>query len=280
MAASSIVGVPGDCAAKARIRFRAGPTTPRTWRSRTCSGARRSGAPSLTGASRASTPARAAGRFPGVRAVLTGADLTGARIGKKIVDMPLLADGVVRYIGEKVAAVAADSEAAAAAAAVSLIDVEYEETRRRGGPGGSGQALRPADPSRTCPVTQACSIEMDAPSNVFVRLEWKQGRRRRGLRRGRPGGGEHLHHADAAPRVYRAPLLHRGGQGRGRRDMGLHQEPVRPAGPHGRRAGHSRPQDRRPSRATSAATSAARATPTTSPSATRFPGARDARSST
>ena len=29
--------------------------------------------------------------LPGVKAVLTGADLAGARIGKKIVDMPLLA---------------------------------------------------------------------------------------------------------------------------------------------------------------------------------------------
>src|SRR6185436_6263295 len=51
--------------------------------------------------------------LPGVRAVLTGADLAGARIGKKIVDMPLLADDVVRYVGEKVAAVAAESEAIA-----------------------------------------------------------------------------------------------------------------------------------------------------------------------
>ena len=45
---------------------------------------------------------------PEVRAILTGQDLAGIRIGKKVVDMPILADGVVRYIGEKVAAVAAD----------------------------------------------------------------------------------------------------------------------------------------------------------------------------
>ena len=50
---------------------------------------------------------------PGVHLVLTGEDFTGARIGKKIVDMPILADGVVRYIGEKIVAVAADSEEAA-----------------------------------------------------------------------------------------------------------------------------------------------------------------------
>jgi CO/xanthine dehydrogenase Mo-binding subunit len=40
--------------------------------------------------------------------------------------MPILADGVVRFIGEKVPAVAADSEAIAEQA-LELIDVEYEE---------------------------------------------------------------------------------------------------------------------------------------------------------
>ena len=40
--------------------------------------------------------------------------------------MPILADGVVRFIGEKVAAVAAETETVAEEA-VELIDVEYEE---------------------------------------------------------------------------------------------------------------------------------------------------------
>jgi len=62
----------------------------------------------------------------GVHAVATGADVAGLLIGRKIYDMPILADGVVRFIGEKVAAVAAESEAIAEAA-VELIDVEYEE---------------------------------------------------------------------------------------------------------------------------------------------------------
>ena len=51
--------------------------------------------------------------LPGVHAVVTGEDLKGLLIGRKIYDMPLLADGVVRFIGEKVAAVAADNEAVA-----------------------------------------------------------------------------------------------------------------------------------------------------------------------
>jgi CO/xanthine dehydrogenase Mo-binding subunit len=67
-----------------------------------------------------------ASALPGVKAVLTGADLAGAKIGKKIIDMPLLAENVVRFAGEKVAAVAAQSETIAEAA-LDLIDVEYEE---------------------------------------------------------------------------------------------------------------------------------------------------------
>ena len=36
-----------------------------------------------------------------MKTVLTGQDIAGVRIGKKIVDIPLLADGVVRYIGRR-----------------------------------------------------------------------------------------------------------------------------------------------------------------------------------
>ena len=110
---------------------------------------------------------------PGVRAVLTGADLSGARIGKKIIDMPLLADGVVRYIGEKVAAVAADSEAAAAAA-TALLEVEYEELEAVVDP---VEAAGPSAPLIHPEVTTYPGLlhQMDAPSNVFVQLEWRKG---------------------------------------------------------------------------------------------------------
>ena len=36
---------------------------------------------------------------PGVKTILAGDDFRGARIGKKIIDMPILAEGVVRYVG-------------------------------------------------------------------------------------------------------------------------------------------------------------------------------------
>ena len=63
----------------------------------------------------------------GVHAVVTGEDCTGLKIGRRLYDMPILADGEVRFIGEKVAAVAADTELIAEEA-VGLIEVEYEET--------------------------------------------------------------------------------------------------------------------------------------------------------
>ena len=72
-----------------------------------------------------SVDAAAARAYPGVRAVLTGEDLPGLG-GGAIKDMPFLARGKVRYMGEPVAAVAADTPAIAEAAAL-LIEVEYEE---------------------------------------------------------------------------------------------------------------------------------------------------------
>src|SRR5918996_3549913 len=65
-------------------------------------------------------------RGPGVKAGITGQDVTGVRIGRCIYDTPVLADGVVRFIGEKVAAVAAETTFAADPA-LELIEVEYEE---------------------------------------------------------------------------------------------------------------------------------------------------------
>src|SRR3712207_1543639 len=52
----------------------------------------------------------AAKALPGVHAVLTGADLPeDYLIGRAMRDMPVLARDVVRFVGEKVAAVAAES---------------------------------------------------------------------------------------------------------------------------------------------------------------------------
>ncbi|MBI4321561.1 MAG: xanthine dehydrogenase family protein molybdopterin-binding subunit [Chloroflexi bacterium] len=65
-------------------------------------------------------------RLPGVRAVLTGRDQPDRPIGVLIYDEFPIARDVARYVGEPVAAVAADTPDVAAEA-IALIDVEYAE---------------------------------------------------------------------------------------------------------------------------------------------------------
>ena len=68
----------------------------------------------------------AAKRLPGVKAVITAAELpTRQRFGLMKLDQPVLASGRVRYVGEPVAIVAADT-AEAARVAAKAIDVQYE----------------------------------------------------------------------------------------------------------------------------------------------------------
>lgn len=62
----------------------------------------------------------------GVTAILTGKDLPDNRVGLSLQDTPLLAIDKVRFIGEKVVALAAENRDAAEEA-LSLIEVEYEE---------------------------------------------------------------------------------------------------------------------------------------------------------
>jgi carbon-monoxide dehydrogenase large subunit len=64
--------------------------------------------------------------LPGVRAVITGADTKGVLFGRRLRDIPALAEERVRFIGERVAAVAAEDEDIAEAAA-RRVEVEYEE---------------------------------------------------------------------------------------------------------------------------------------------------------
>jgi len=67
----------------------------------------------------------AAEKTRGVHLVLTGADVAGIRFGRAIRDVPLLAVEKVRFAGEMVAAVAAESHEIAEAAA-ALVDVQYK----------------------------------------------------------------------------------------------------------------------------------------------------------
>ncbi len=77
-----------------------------------------------------------AANSPGVRAVLTGDDIKGILTGTFIEDRPPIAAGKVRYFGEPVAVVVADSELEACRAA-ELIKVEYEPLPVLNSPGDS-----------------------------------------------------------------------------------------------------------------------------------------------
>ncbi|MEE8349123.1 MAG: xanthine dehydrogenase family protein molybdopterin-binding subunit [Acidobacteriota bacterium] len=65
-------------------------------------------------------------QLPGVLAVLTARDLPDTLTGRVVYDTPVLARDRVRFIGEKVAVVAAE-DPDVAEDALSLIEVEYEE---------------------------------------------------------------------------------------------------------------------------------------------------------
>src|SRR5262245_45171576 len=116
---------------------------------------------------------RLAEALPGVHAVATGQDVKGRLIGRKIYDMPILAENIVRFIGEKVAAVAAESEEIAEAA-LELIDVDYEELEPLLDPLEAAQQDAPL----LHPEVQkyrGLLHPIDTPSNVFVDMTWQKG---------------------------------------------------------------------------------------------------------
>jgi len=68
----------------------------------------------------------AARAIPGVRAVLTGGDVRGMRFGRTLQDWPVLCWDTARFVGDRIAAVAADTLAIAEEAARAIV-VDYEE---------------------------------------------------------------------------------------------------------------------------------------------------------
>jgi len=110
---------------------------------------------------------------PGVKAVVTGQDVAGLRIGRCIYDTPIVADGVVRFIGEKVAAVAAETRLAAEQA-LELIEVEYEELE---------PLLDPIEAAKSDATVlhpdllsyRGLPVPVENLSNVFAYLKWGKG---------------------------------------------------------------------------------------------------------
>jgi len=112
-------------------------------------------------------------QVPGVHAVLTGADVRGIRYGRRLFDVPVLAEDRVRFVGERVAAVAAEDRDAAEEALV-LIDVEYEELPAVFDP---VEALGEDAPILHPEVNSYIGLPrpLDNPSNAFVRDTWSKG---------------------------------------------------------------------------------------------------------
>ena len=118
--------------------------------------------------------ASAARSLPGVHAVLLPEQTAGLRWGKAIQDLPVLAGERALFIGEPVAAVAADDEDIAQHA-LDLIDVEYEELPAvftiEQAMAADAPVLHP-DFNDYAGVANPLT---DAPPNVVVNGHWEKG---------------------------------------------------------------------------------------------------------
>ena len=112
--------------------------------------------------------------LPGVVAVITGHDIADAGLwGRAVKDVPVIAVDEVRWAGERVAAIAAESEDIAEEA-ISLIDVEYEEL-----PPVLNvfDAMAPDAPILHPDFNTYFGFrqKQDTPSNVFHKTHWERG---------------------------------------------------------------------------------------------------------
>jgi CO/xanthine dehydrogenase Mo-binding subunit len=112
-------------------------------------------------------------QVPGVHVVLTGADVRGIRYGRRLFDVPVLAEDRVRFVGERVAAVAAEDRDAAEEA-LRLIEVEYEELPTVFDP---LEALEESAPILHPEVNSYIGLPkpLEKPSNAFAWDTWSKG---------------------------------------------------------------------------------------------------------
>jgi carbon-monoxide dehydrogenase large subunit len=137
-------------------------------------------------------------QVPGVHAVLTGQDLPDRRVGRLLCDIPVLARDRVLFVGEKVAAVAAET-LEAAAEALHLIAVEYEELPPVFDP------IAAMDSSAPTLHPQMASYEglpqpMATVNNVFAHNSWSKGDIAEGF-----GAADHIFE-----HTFNAQLMHQG----------------------------------------------------------------------
>ena len=98
---------------------------------------------------------------PGVHAIFTARDVPHNRYGLLIPDQPVFCDEVVRFVGDRVAAVVAETPEQAAAAA-ALVEVRYEDLPVVADP---AQALRPDAPC----------LHPEHPDNVLSTIRLRRG---------------------------------------------------------------------------------------------------------
>ena len=112
-------------------------------------------------------------KHPGVLAVLTADDVSNQLVGRQLRDMPILAQDRVRFIGEKVAAIAAESPELAEKAA-NLIEVEYDELRAVFDPAEAMQEHAPILHEDLPRYRNAPNPLPDIP-NVHSHITWQAG---------------------------------------------------------------------------------------------------------
>ncbi|PKB64091.1 MAG: hypothetical protein BZY80_04145 [SAR202 cluster bacterium Io17-Chloro-G2] len=117
---------------------------------------------------------------PGVHAVITAQDLPDRRVGRLLRDIPVLARDRVLFVGEKVAAVAAE-DSDAAEEALLLIDVEYEELPPVYDP---IEAMKPGAVVLHPGLASYQGLPQPASSinNVFAHNSWSKGDLEQGFR--------------------------------------------------------------------------------------------------
>ena len=153
--------------------------------------------------------------LPGVHAVITAQDIPDLLVGMFQVDTPVLARDKVRFVGEEVAAVAAES-AEVAEEALTLIDVEYEElpavfnaidAMKKGAPivhedrsrHEFGMGINPDPPAWRY---NGKFLPVDEPSNIIAHTQWSKGDIEKGF-----GEADHIfEHTFTAQRVHQTYL--------------------------------------------------------------------------
>jgi CO/xanthine dehydrogenase Mo-binding subunit len=112
--------------------------------------------------------------LPGVQAVITGQDIPHVLVGRNMRDVPVLCWDVVRYVGDRVAAVAADDKDLAEEA-LSLIEVEYEELEPLLDP---LEAIQPGAPPLHPDIQSYHGLPQNLPPdvpNIHCYMEKKRG---------------------------------------------------------------------------------------------------------